>query len=244
MIIAWIRKQSLIEYPGKISAVIFLAGCNFRCRFCYVKQLVLPERIKEIKPIPEKEIFDFLKERKNFLEAVSLTGGEPTLNPELPDFIGKIKKMGYLVQLETNGTNPKMLKFLIDRKLIDYVAMDIKQDFVFEKWYEITGKVLTKEFFENVKKSFNLLLEEKIDYEFRTTLVKEFHKKEDIIGICKKIGFRAENTKMKGYYLQNFEKTEGGTLSGKEFNPFSKEEIQEIIKEGKKYTDVKARAYL
>jgi len=244
MIIASIRKQSLIEYPGKISAVIFLAGCNFRCRFCYVKQLVLPERIKEIKPISEKEIFEFLKERKNFLEAVSLTGGEPTLNPELPDFIGKIKKMGYLVQLETNGTNPKMLQFLIDRKLIDYVAMDIKQDFVFEKWYEITGKVLTKELFENVKKSFNLLLEEKIDYEFRTTLVKEFHKKEDIVGICKKIGFRAENTKMKGYYLQNFEKTEGGTLSGKEFTSFSKEEIQEIIKEGKKYTDVKARAYL
>jgi len=238
MKIAFLQKQSLIEYPGKISAVIFMAGCNLRCVFCYVPHLVLPERIKELKPIPEKEIFSFLKERKGFLEAVAISGGEPTLNPELPEFIGKIKKLGYLVELETNGTNFEMLKKLVEEKLIDYVATDIKHKFEFEKWYEITGRVLTKELFENIRKSINFLLEGKIDYELRTTLIKEFHKKEDIIEICKSI------KKAKVYYLQNYEKTESGAVSGKTFTPFSEEEIKEIIEEGKKYANVKARPYL
>ena len=238
MKIASLQKQSLIEYPKKLSAIIFIAGCNLRCQFCYVPHLVLPEKIKEIEPISEEEIFSFLEERKGFLDAVAISGGEPTINPELPEFIKKIKKMGYLVELEANGTNFKMLKKLVDEKLIDYVATDIKHKFEFEKWYEITGKVLTPELFENIKKSINFLLEGKVDYEFRTTLIKEFHKKEDIIEICKKI------KKAKVYYLQNYEKTETGTVSGKDFTPFSEEEIKEIIKEGKKYTNIKPRPYL
>lgn len=238
MKIAYIQKQSLIEYPKKLSAIIFIAGCNLRCQFCYVPHLVLPEKIKEIKPISEEEIFSFLEERKGFLDAVAISGGEPTIHPELPEFIKKIKKMGYLVELETNGTNFKMLKDLVDQKLVDYVATDIKHKFEFEKWYEITGGVLTKELFENIKRSINFLLEGKVDYEFRTTLIKEFHKKEDIIEICKKI------KKAKVYYLQNYEKTESGTVSGKDFTPFSEEEIKEIIKEGRKYTNIKPRPYL
>ncbi len=238
MKIAYLQKQSLIEYPGEISAVIFIAGCNLRCQFCYVPDLVLPERIKEIKSISEKEIFSFLEERKGFLDAVSITGGEPTLNPELPEFIKKIKKIGYLIQLETNGTNFEMLKKLVEGKLIDYVSIDIKHRFEFEKWYEITGKILTKELFENIKKSINFLLQGKIDHQFRTTLIKEFHKKEDIIEICKSI------KEAKVYYLQNFEETESRTISGKNFTPFSEEEVKEIIEEGKKYVNVKARGYL
>jgi len=238
MKIASLQKQSLIEYPKKLSAIIFIAGCNLRCQFCYVPHLVLPEKIKEIEPISEEEIFSFLEERKGFLDAVAISGGEPTINPELPEFIKKIKKMGYLVELETNGTNFKMLKDLVDQKLVDYVATDIKHKFEFEKWYEITGGVLTKELFENIKKSINFLLEGKVDYEFRTTLIKEFHKKEDIIEICKKI------KKAKVYYLQNYEKTESGTVSGKDFTPFSEEEIKEIVKEGRKYTNIKPRPYL
>ncbi|HOK35341.1 MAG TPA: anaerobic ribonucleoside-triphosphate reductase activating protein [Candidatus Pacearchaeota archaeon] len=238
MIIASIQKQSLIEYPKKISAVIFLAGCNFRCQFCYVKDLVLPEEIKKIKPIPKKEVFSFLKKRKGFLDAVSITGGEATINTDLPEFIKKIKEIGYLVELETNGSNFGMLKNLVREKLVDYVAMDIKHNFVFEKWYEITGHILTQEMFENVQNSVNFLLEGKVDYEFRTTLVKEFHQKEDIIEICKKI----KGAKI--YFLQNFKETEGETLSGKKFTPFSREEIEEIVKEGKKYTNIQARPYL
>ena len=238
MKIAYILKQSLIEYPGKISAVIFIAGCNFRCPFCYVPHLVLPERIKENECVSEKEIFSVLKERKGFLDAVALTGGEPTIHPELPEFVQKIKDLGYLVELETNGTNFEMLKKLVDEKLIDYVAIDIKHKFEFDKWYEITGKVLTPELFENIKKSINFLLEGKIDYEFRTTFIKEFHKKEDIIEICKKI------KKARVYYLQTFEKTESKTISGKDFTPFSEKEIKEILEEGKKYTNIKPRPYL
>lgn len=238
MKIVSIQKQSLIEYPGKISAVIFIAGCNLRCQFCYVPDLVLPERVEKIQGIPEKKVFSFLKERKNFLEAVAISGGEPTIHKEFPDFIKKIKEMGYLVELETNGTNFEMLKKMIDEKLIDYVATDIKHDFIFEKWYKITGRVLTEKMFENIKKSINFLLKGKVDYEFRTTLMKEFHKKENIIEIYKKI----KNAKI--YYLQNFEKTEGGTVSGKDFTPFSKGEILEIVKEGIEYVNIKPRPYL
>ncbi len=238
MKIAFIQKQSLIEYPGKISAIIFLAGCNLRCQFCYVPHLVLPEEIKKIKPISKKEVFSFLKERKGFLEAVAISGGEPTLNEDLPDFIKEIKKIGYLVELETNGTNFEMVKKLVEEKLIDYIAMDIKHKLEFEKWYEITGRVLTKELFENIKKTIHFVLEGKIDYQFRTTLIKEFHQKEDIIEICKTI------SGAKLYYLQNFEATETGTISGKSFTPFSDEEIKEIIEAGKKYTNIKFRGYL
>lgn len=237
MKIAAFQGQSLIEYPGKISAVIFTSGCNFRCIFCYVPDLVFPERIKKNKEIPEDEIFSLLGERKKFLEAVAITGGEPTIHQDLPDFIKKIKEMDYLVELETNGTNPRMLKHLIETGLVDYVAMDIKHDLDFDKYNAITGNVLTKELFENVKKSIQILLEGKIDGEFRTTLMKEFHKKEDIVGICKKI------KKAKIYYLQNFEE-KTPTLSGQKFTPFSKEEILEIVKAGKKYTNIKPRPYL
>jgi len=236
MIIAGLQKQSLIEYPGRISAVIFLAGCNLRCQFCYVPHLVFPERIKKIKPIPQNEVFSFLEDRKSFLEAVAISGGEPTINKELPNFVKKIKSLGYLIELETNGTNPEMLKKLIDKKLVDYFAMDIKQDLDFKKYNEIIGGVLTKKDFENIKKSIKILLEGKIDYEFRTTIVKEFHKKEDILGICKKI----KGTKI--YFLQNYQENE--TISKKTFTPFSEKEILEIIKEGQKIANIKFRSYL
>lgn len=237
MKIAFLQKQSLIEYPGKISAIIFLAGCNFRCPWCYVPDLVLPERIKKIKAISQKKIFSFLKNRKNFLDAVVITGGEPTINKKLVDFIEKIKKMNYLVGLETNGSNFEMLKFLIKKNLVDYVGMDIKQKLAFKKYKKIVGGVLSKKIFESIKKSIDLLLNSKIDCDFRTTMVKEFHKKEDIISICKKI------KKAKAYYLQNFE-NRGETVSSKKFTPFSKEELLEIIKEGKKYTKIKLRPYI
>jgi pyruvate formate lyase activating enzyme len=237
MKILGLQKQSLIEYPGRISAVVFLGGCNLRCSFCYVPHLVLPEEIEKQKEIPQKEIFSFLKERRNFLEAVAVSGGEPTLNKDLPDFIKKIKKLGYLVELETNGTNPKMLKFLIDKKLVDYVAMDVKHRLNnFEKYKKITGGVLTREMFENIKKSVKILLSGKVNYELRTTIMKEFHKKEDILEICKEI----QGAKI--YYLQNYQKNH--TISGKTFTPFDEKEIEEIVKEGQKFVNIKYRKYL
>jgi len=237
MKILGIQKQSLIEYPDKISTVIFLGGCNLRCSFCYVPHLVLPEEIEKQKEISQKEIFSFLKERRNFLEAVAVSGGEPTLNRDLPDFIEKIKELGYLVELETNGTNSEMLKYLIDKKLVDYVAMDIKQRLDdFKEYKEITGGVLTEEMFENIKESLKTLLSGKIDYQLRTTIMKEFYKKEDILEICKEI----QGAKI--YYLQNYQKN--NTISGKNFTPFEEKEIEEIVREGQKFTNVKFRKYL
>lgn len=236
MIIAGLQKQSLIEYPGKISTIVFLAGCNLRCQYCYVPHLVLPERIKKIKPISQKKFFLFLKERKNFLEAVVVSGGEATINKELPDFLKEVKKMGYLVELETNGTNPEMLRFLIEKKLVDYLAMDIKHDLVYEKYREITGNVLTKKLFEKIKKSIKIIHSAKIDYEFRTTLVKEFHRPEDIINLCQKI------KRVKKYYLQNYQPQE--SVSGKIFHPLSEEEIEKIKKEGQKFVNLEIRKYL
>jgi pyruvate formate lyase activating enzyme len=237
MKILGLQKQSLIEYPGRISAIVFLGGCNLRCQFCYVPHLVLPEEIEKQKEIPQKEIFSFLKERKNFLEAVSISGGEPTINKDLPNFIRKIKELGYLVELETNGTNPKMVKYLINKKLVDYVGMDIKQRLDnFERYKEITGWVLTKEMFENIKKSVKILISSKVDYEFRTTIMKEFHKKDDILEICREI------KGAKVYYLQNYQKNH--TISGKTFTPFDEKEIEEIVKEGQKFVNIKYRKYL
>jgi pyruvate formate lyase activating enzyme len=237
MKILGLQKQSLIEYPGRISAVVFLGGCNLRCQFCYVPHLVLPEEIEKQKEISRREFFSFLKERKNFLEAVSISGGEPTINKDLPNFIRKIKELGYLVELETNGTNPKMVKYLINKKLIDYVGMDIKQRLDnFERYKEITGWVLTKEMFENIKKSVKILISSKVDYEFRTTIMKEFHKKDDILEICREI------KGAKVYYLQNYQKNH--TISGKTFTPFDEKEIEEIVKEGQKFVNIKYRKYL
>lgn len=236
MIIAGLQKQSLIECPGRISAIIFLAGCNFRCQFCYVSNLVLPKEIEKIKPIGEKEIFSFLKERKKFLEAVAISGGEPTINKELREFIKKIKKLGYEVELETNGTDPRVLQELIEKKLVDYVAMDIKHDLEFEKYNLIVGGVLTERLFTNILKSIKILISGKVNYEFRTTIMKEFHKKEDILAICEKINGA------KLYYLQNYQKNE--TISGKIFTPFEEREILEIIKEGQKFVNIKFRKYL
>ncbi|OGZ83325.1 MAG: anaerobic ribonucleoside-triphosphate reductase activating protein [Candidatus Staskawiczbacteria bacterium RIFOXYC1_FULL_37_52] len=126
MIIAGLQKTTLIDYPGKIACVVFLAGCNFRCPWCYSAELVLPEKILKQHRISEAEIFDFLRKRKGLLEGVVICGGEPTINKDLPQFIEKIKKFNYPVKLDTNGSNPKMLKDLVSAKLIDYVAMDIK----------------------------------------------------------------------------------------------------------------------
>lgn len=234
--IAEFQKTSLLDYPGKVSSIVFTLGCNFRCKFCYVPHLVLPERVKEAKEIEEKEIFSYLEKNKKFIDAVVITGGEPTINADLPELIKKIKEKGFLVAIETNGSNFEMLKNLVENKLVDYIEMDIKTKLDFEKYKAIVGE-LTKNDFENVKKSIKFLINSKANYEFRTTLVKEFHTKEDIIEICKAI---------KGaevYFLQNL-KRDVELLSGKELSPFSEEEIKEIIDEGKKYVNVVYRKHL
>ena len=183
MILGGFQKFTLIDYPKKVAAIVFTIGCNFRCGYCYNVNLVLPKKIKPEDEILEKDFFDFLESRKNKLDAVVVTGGEPTLQKDLENFIAKIKKMGFLVKLDTNGTNPDVLKKLIDKKLIDYVAMDIKNNINDKAYQKI---VCTKPNMANILKSVEILLAGKVDYEFRTTVAPGVDKK-DILALYSSI---------------------------------------------------------
>lgn len=184
------EKMSLLDYEGKITCTLFLNGCNFRCPWCHNSSLINFEGEK----LNLSEFFSYLGKRKNILEAVCISGGEPTLNPNLKDIIINIKKLGYLVKLDTNGTNPDIIKDLLNNNLINYVAMDIKND---ELNYPITIG-LEKINFNNIKESINIIMNSNIDYEFRTTLVKELHTEESIKNIKELI--KGANK----YYLQKF----------------------------------------
>ena len=172
MIILGMEKLSLVDYPNNVCAVLFTSGCNFRCPFCHNSGIVM----EDFKPLNNIEIFDFLKERRKFLDGVCVSGGEPTLQPDLVDFIRKIKELGFKVKLDTNGTNPKVLEELLALKLIDYVAMDIKNSFEKYPLTTATENVIIKD----IKESIEILKKNNIDYEFRTTLIKEFHTEEEI----------------------------------------------------------------
>lgn len=195
-----IDKFSLLDYDEKVSIVLFSPACNFRCPFCHNGESVLNCNSE----IPFNEIYDYLVDRKNVIDAVVISGGEPTLMPELEERIRKIRELGYLIKLDTNGSNPEILKHLIDEKLLDFVAMDIKNS---EKLYPLTTGC-QKVNMENVKKSIQILNESGISHEFRTTLVKEFHSPESI----KEMGELIKGSKK--LYLQKFVDREGVIQKG------------------------------
>ena len=219
MIIGGLQKTTLIDFPGKIAATIFISGCSFRCPWCYSPELVLPEKIKKHPKISEKYLFDFLEKRKGLLDGVCLTGGEPTIHKNLPDFIKKIKKLGYLVKLDTNGSNPEMLKRLIDEKLVDYVAMDIKAPK--EKYNKLVGVKIN---IQKIQKSIDILKEGKVDSEFRSTIVPTVHAKEDVIAMAKWI------KGAKRYYLQNFRPEKTINPKFEKIKPYPREYLLEIQK--------------
>jgi pyruvate formate lyase activating enzyme len=196
MRIVAIQKTTLIDYPGRVAATVFLAGCNFRCPWCYSKELVLPELIKTAPEIPEQKILEFLRGKKGYLEGIVLCGGEPTVNPDLPQFIQKIKDMGFLVKLDTNGSNPEMLDALIGKKMIDYVAMDIKLPK--ERYGQVFFAAVPV---ENIQKSIDVLKISGVDYEFRTTVVPGVHTEEDLVSMAQWAGGGKNPPK---YFLQNF----------------------------------------
>lgn len=162
MKIANIQKFSLIDYPGHISCVLFTQGCNFRCGYCHNPELVLPALFT--KEISFDAVLDFLKSRKNKLEAVVITGGEPTIHEDLLYFCWEIKRMGFLLKLDTNGTNPKMLKKLITMRLVDHIAMDIKAPW--DKYNIVTDVEAP---IDNIKKSIKIIKESGLEHHFRTT---------------------------------------------------------------------------
>jgi len=233
MIIGGLEKLTLLDYPDHLAAIIFTQGCNFRCHFCYNPMLVLPQtggdeknkKEKGFSPLSTEDLFLFLKERYGRLEGVVITGGEPTLHPDLPAFIKQIKNIGYLVKLDTNGTNPEMLAELINDKLIDYIAMDLKAPL--DK-YEKTVSV--KLDWDNIKKSVKIISESGLPYEFRTTVVpgllvkEDFHKMGEIIkGLDK-------------WYLQNFKSdTDLVNSNYKKQKGFSAKEMAEFAAIGREY---------
>ena len=202
-----INKLSLLDYPNKVSCILYTNTCNFRCPYCHNGLTLLQDSPD---PIPFEEILAFLKKRVGILDGVVISGGEPTLMPDLEDKIRAIKELGYEVKLDTNGTNPGILKHLIDEGLIDYVAMDIKASF--SKYADIANIAVN---ISNIQKSIEILKSDVVDYEFRTTLIDEYHNELDIIAISRML----EGAKR--LYLQKFQVSDG--VINKNLHPVSED---------------------
>lgn len=203
------EKLSLVDYDDKVACILFKSGCNFRCPFCHNSPLVI--NTNDNLEIPFSEILDYLEKRKGIIDAVVISGGEPTLDPALKDEIIEIKKLGYLVKLDTNGTRPEVIRELLEENLLDFVAMDIKNSFV---KYPLT--VGLKQIEENkILKSIALLKNSNIDYEFRTTLISEFHDEVSML----EIGEMLKGAKK--LFLQQFIDSENNIKRG--LNPVNKE---------------------
>jgi len=225
MLIGGLQKLTLVDFPGKVAATVFTIGCNFLCSFCHNPELVDPLLMKSQPVISESEIFEFLKKRKGDLEGVCVSGGEPTLHKDLAEFLSKIKNLGFSVKLDTNGSHPEMLEKLIKKKFVDYIAMDIKAPL--EKYEEIT--VVAD--LEKIKKSVDLIKNSGIDYEFRTTVVPRFHKKEDLLDI-------AEWLKGSGkYFLQQFYPTKTLDFELEKEKGYSLQELADFCETVKPYFD-------
>jgi len=220
MKIAGIQKLSLVDYPEKMCCTLFTSGCNFRCPFCHNAGLV----VRPAEDVVEQdEVFDYLKKRKGMLQAVTISGGEPTLQKGLKEFVSKVKQLGYLVKLDTNGTNPTLLVDLVESGLVDYVAMDIKNS---KQKYAFTCGLDDMDL-SGVEQSVDFLLTNKVPFEFRTTVVKEFHGEKDFEDIAKWIG-KAQN-----YYLQQF--VNSGDLVCDGLHGYDATEMQNLLLQVQKY---------
>jgi pyruvate formate lyase activating enzyme len=227
MEILGLQKMTLLDFPGKIACTVFLGGCNFRCPFCHNGSVAMGEGAEVMS---REEFLAFLKARRGRLEGVCVSGGEPTLLCDLPDFIRSIREMGFAVKLDTNGTRPDMLKGLIDEGLLDYVAMDIKNS---PEKYEATAGLSCEEGIQNrplidrIAQSASLLMEGRVDFEFRTTIVRELHEAEDMDAIGRWLHGDEK------FYLQTYR--DEGDLLVEGFTPHSEEEKETLVNHLKKY---------
>lgn len=230
-----LQKMTLLDFPGNVACTVFLGGCDFRCPYCHNFELVdgSAEPIME-----EEEFFAFLEKRKGILDGVCVTGGEPCLRKDLPDFIRRIKFLGYKVKLDTNGNHPDMVKELVDAGLIDYVAMDIKnspekypmtaglsQSYNYQD--AVLGAQSTRFDIEHVRQTVALLLESRVDYEFRTTVVGEYHDEADFKAIGQWIGGA------KKYFLQQY--TPRDTVPDRTLTSPSRETMEKYVSILKEY---------
>jgi pyruvate formate lyase activating enzyme len=213
MRIGGLQKVSLMEYPGKISAIAFTQGCNFRCPYCHNPELVDPELYGDC--LPEEVIFSFLEKRKGKLDAVTITGGEPTIHDDLMDFIKRIRKMGYLVKLDTNGSYPHVLEQLIHGRLVDYIAMDMKGPLY---KYKIVTKSKIDE--DKIKQSIEMIMKSGVPYEFRTTIPKKLLHEDDLL----EMGKLLRNASC--YILQQFIPTKTLDKQFLKYEAYSQEEME------------------
>lgn len=199
------QKMTLLDFPGRVACTVFTGGCNFRCPFCHNASLVTHIDGEEI---TTEEILSYLNKRKGLLDGVCVTGGEPLLQTDLADFLRAVKEMGYAVKLDTNGAYPEKLKALLEENLVDYVAMDIKNS---KEKYALTCGVAVD--MQKIEQSVELLKEGRVEYEFRTTLVKELHETGDILSMAKWL------SGTRYWYLQSF--VDSGDLIGKNLSAHS-----------------------
>ncbi len=215
MKIGALQKTSLIEFPGKISCIIFVQGCNFRCPYCHNPELVLPEKFLPLLSI--SEVMDFLERRKKYLDGVVITGGEPCADSDLLPFVRELKKMGYAVKIDTNGSFPEVIKKMLSEGILDYIAMDVKG--TPEKYATIAGvKVAMKK----IEESISLIKNSSIGYEFRTTVVKEMLSIDDFEGIGRLI----QGAEL--YYLQHFRPSKAVDPATLSYHTYSDEEFEEV----------------
>lgn len=216
MLISGLQKLTLLDYPGRVACTVFTAGCNFRCPFCHNAPLVLPERI-EGDPNGEETVLQFLKKRQGILDGVAVTGGEPLLHRDMPDFLRKIRALGYKIKLDTNGSFPDRLIELVNEGLVDRVAMDIKNSpALYAKTVGLRELDLAA-----VERSKDFLLEGRVEYEFRTTVVKGLHTEESLTEAAEWIRGAAE------YYLQQF-KDSGDIIALEGLGAFRDEEMRAL----------------
>jgi len=217
---------SLVDWDEKVSSTIFLANCNMRCPFCYNVPLVLhPEKLRTI---PFEKIAEYLERNREWVDGVVITGGEPTIHKDLPSLCERIKKLGFQVKIDTNGTNPTLTQELISKELVDYIAMDIKAPLEQSKYYSVVG-VDTPDLLNKIVETINILQDSQIDYEFRTTVVPTIHKEKDIEEICQEI------KNCKKYVIQNY-KTDVETINQnfRNLKPFSQEELKAFLRTARK----------
>lgn len=221
MVIHGFQKLTLLDYPGHTACTIFSGGCNFRCPFCHNAGLVLSPG--QYDTVGEDEVLAYLKKRRGILDGVCITGGEPLLNPDTEEFAARVKELGYMVKLDTNGSFPARLEKMVNEGLVDYVAMDIKNSLA--KYPETVGKAD----FDTapIEQSVEFLRSGKAEYEFRTTVVREFHSEDDIRGIGKWLAGSPR------YFLQAF--VDSGELIGEGLHGYTQEEYKGLLDAAREY---------
>ena len=220
MIIKGLQKTTLLDFPGKVACTVFTAGCNFRCPFCHNASLVISPDLSDT--ISEDELFAFLKKRRGILDGVCITGGEPLLQKDIELFISKIRELSLAVKLDTNGAYPERLRSIIDRRLVDYVAMDIKNS---KEKYAITAGADAD--IEKIAESVDILMSSGVEYEFRTTVVKELHSSEDMRNIGEWIAGADK------YFLQSF--TDSGELIADGYSAHTPQDMASLLEIAKQY---------